>query len=88
MRTIAEFELYYNLVLATPSVLVHDTRAMLAMLHNAISLFEINQSDKIAKYIDELTEDIAIVLRGISKKKTKSKQREFNQIVEHYIYIA
>ena len=87
MRTIAEFDSYYKSVLAPPSVLVHDTRAMLAMLHNAISLFEINQSDKIAKYIDELTEDIAIVLRGISKK-TKPKQREFNQIVEHYIYIA
>ena len=87
MRTIAEFEVYYNAVLATPSVLVHDARAMLAMLHNAISLFEINQSDKIAKYIDELTEDIAIVLRGISKK-IKPKQREFNQIVEHFIYIA
>ena len=87
MRTIAEFDSYYNSVLATPSVLVHDTRAMLCMLHNAIYLFERNSSDKIAKYIDELTEDIAIVLRGISKK-TKPRQREFNQIVEHYIYIA
>ena len=87
MRTIAEFEAYYNIILATSSVLVHDTRAMLAMLHNAISLFEINQSDKIAKYIDELTEDIAIVLCGISKK-TKPKQREFNQIIEHFTYTA
>ena len=87
MRTISEFEQYYNLVLSIPSVLVHDTRAMLAMLHNAIDLFERKPSDKIAKYIDELTEDIAIILRGVSKK-TKPKQREFNQIVEHFIYIA